>query len=126
MKTENKIKGSPAKIYMTELLGVTTYRCGCRVYNQSHDDAIVDKVCYDCLLLLIGTRQTVVRYGNIPKGGKSYNYRDNKYESGVSCYLLNDKPRPEFSDRPKLVVSAIVIDTGSDDEPIIDSKTIAY
>ncbi len=106
----------------------TTYGCG---HKREGMDRIgenkeynVSYPCYDCQQMMIGTRQIVIRYGDLPQNGKSYNYRDNKNEIGVSCYLPSMRPRPEFSCREKHEYSAIIIGWGSDDEPIIDAETI--
>ena len=96
------------------------------VSDDTPDKIIIsNSPCFDCQQKMIGTRQNVIRYGNIPSCGKSYNYRDGKYEDGVSCYLLNMRPRPEFTEnRKKIKISAVIIGWGGDDEPLIDVKTI--
>jgi hypothetical protein len=107
---------------------ITYYGCGCK--KESAERFGVDKEyhvsypCFDCQQKMIGTRQTVVRYGGCPQSGYSKNYRDNVNEIGISCYLTTMRPRPEFTSRKKHIFSAIIIGWGSDDEPIIDAKTI--
>jgi len=94
-------------------------------YPGHPDQNITVDFCWDCKQKMIGTRQIVVRYGNIPAGGKSYNYATGSYEAGASCYFPAMGARPEFRcGRPRLVFSAIVINTGGDDEPVIDANTI--
>lgn len=98
--------------------------CGRAYYREGHNDLHVE-YCYDCQQKLIGTRQTVIRYGDIPICGQSYNYRDNKREIGVSCYLPGMSTRSEFTKgRKKLKISAVIIGWGGDDEPLIDASTI--
>ena len=95
-------------------------------YKGHPEQDIVREYCYDCKQSFIGTRQTVIRYGNVPKSGLSYNYRDNCNENGISCYLQNMRPRPEFTiGRNKIVFTAIVIGYGGDDETLINLKTIS-
>lgn len=108
---------------------ITKYSCGCSKTSMRRfgpDKKFeVSRPCVDCREKMIGQRFTVIRYGNIPECGKSYNYRDNKYEEGVSVYFENMRPRPEFVEgRNKLVFSAVVVGFGGDDEPLIDVKTI--
>ena len=92
--------------------------------NESDKIIVSGHPCYDCQQKMIGKRVVVIRYGDMPANGKSYNYRDNKYENGVSCYLPWMRPRPEFvEDRNKIKLSAVVVDFGGDDEPLIDKKT---
>lgn len=107
-----------------EFKGKINYSCGHRRNHPGHQDINLSRPCYDCCQAMIGTVQTVVRYGNLPKSGKSYNYADNVAEIGISCYLVGTTPRPEFTDRKKLVFKALVVSFGSDDEPIIDMTTI--
>lgn len=118
---------------MTVKIGrdITNYGCGhTKVGGQRIGvDKIINcsLICYDCQQAMIGTRQNVVRYGEIPESGLSYNYRDSEYEKGVSCYLNGMRARPEFTEgRNKLVFSAIVIGWGGDSEPLIDHKTIKF
>ncbi|KKN34371.1 hypothetical protein LCGC14_0794180 [marine sediment metagenome] len=94
-------------------------------YDGHPEQKIIREYCWECKQSFIGTRQKVIRYGDIPKSGFSYNYRENRNEIGISCYLQNMRPRPEFTKgRKKIVFSAIIIDYGGDDEPLIDMKTI--
>lgn len=69
----------------------------------------------------VGETGTFWRSGKPPESGKSYNSRDNKYESGVSVYY---KPYPNsfagLSDRDWYQVTGKVIESGSDDEPVVD------
>jgi hypothetical protein len=78
------------------------------------------------------------RYGNIPAIGHSYNYRDDRPESGVSLMELDgdmsayniDEISTMFiaaSGRPKVRVSGYLntVRTGSDGEPLVfDAKNI--
>ncbi len=78
---------------------------------------------------LFGTRVEFVRFGDMPKNGLSINHAENKYETGVSCYLVENGKimqtvRGEFSDRKTIKGTAIAIDTGGDCELIIDILTI--
>jgi hypothetical protein len=112
---------------MTRGKDTTVYGCGHKEINEVwgvDHNYNVSFPCYDCQVKLIGTLQTVVRYGDIPAGGKSYNHRDGKSEIGVSCYLESMRPRPWFTDRPKHIFKAVIVGWGSDDEPLIDAKTI--
>ena len=113
------------KTVIKEYEGYREYRCcGKKEYIESHQ-IYKPAYCWNCMQKLIGTRQNVIRYGNIPPSGQSYNYRDNKIEDGVSCYMPNQKPRPEFTKgRNKLEFRAIIRGWGGDDEPLIDAKTI--
>jgi hypothetical protein len=76
-----------------------------------------------------------VRYGNLPRGGRSRNYADDTLEVGVSVYRGEQLPdgraraRPQtnqefvgrhfLTDRPLYVVSGDEIGTGSDGEPVL-------
>jgi hypothetical protein len=105
--------------------GRIEYKCCGKVKYVDGHNVIESTLCADCQEALIGQRVTVVRYGDIPTGGKSYNHRDGKNEAGVSCYLHGMSVRPEFSEgRNKLEFSAIIIGWGGDDEPLIDAATI--
>lgn len=112
--------------------GAIIYRCGHWRYNVSHEDNISRRLCYDCRLALVGTRIDFIRYGDVPESGLSYNYTDNRSESGVSVYGIDpdtgDADQFSFIDisRPTIRGSAICIGYGSDDEPIIDADTIIY
>lgn len=82
------------------------------------------------------TEKGYVRFGKIPKGGKSYNYRDNFYEQGVSVfnamfsadgdYII--KPQNgvqlfgmyEYKNRPAYRVFGKEIGVGSDGEPVLE------
>lgn len=104
------------------------FGCGCTTVGPERwgedKEYFISYPCFDCQQKMIGTRTTVVRYGDMPKGGRSYNYRENKYEDGVSVYLETMRPRAEFTDRPKRIFSAVIIGWGGDDEPLIDANTI--
>lgn len=80
-------------------------------------------------------KEIYVRFGGLPAGGISYNYRDSVSEMGVSCYravLKGDKvyidcPDPGFimfnSDRPLREITGVLVGTGSDGEPLLgDAK----
>lgn len=76
-----------------------------------------------------------IRFGDIPESGKSYNYRDNFYEEGVSAYhaifysdgdyeILSHNPFEMYgmrlySNRPVYRLYGEEIGTGSDGEPIL-------
>lgn len=106
------------------------YHCGCtrddgdnsRTYNAKNK-------CHSCMSKLFGKRVEFIRFGEMPESGLSINYAENKYESGVSCYLVENNNivgtvRSEFEDRKIIRGTAIAIDTGSDDELIIDMNTV--
>lgn len=101
-------------------------KCSHRTKSTNRFQAIkLDGLCWECKKKLIGTRQNVVRFGNIPESGHSKNYASNSYEEGVSVYFEWDNPRGEFQERDKVLkFSAIVVGYGSDDEPLIDADTI--
>ena len=110
---------------------VTIYSCG--HVTESDPRFGIDKKlnisypCLECRTEMIGKRINVVRFGDIPSCGKSYNYRDNKYEIGISCYLIGMNYRPEFTEnRNILLFSAICVGFGGDCEPLIDPNTIKY
>jgi hypothetical protein len=104
--------------------GVDTYSCGHTKWTASHNSGKISRPCHDCMVAMIGTRKTVVRYGELPANGKSYNFADNKQEMGVSCYFDGQIPRPEFTSRKKIIFTAVVVGIGSDDEPLIDTDSI--
>ena len=75
-----------------------------------------------------------IRFGHVPKGGRSYNSRDNVYEEGVSvypalfaasgeCRLLTTPASfgtySTICDRPAYRVWGEVVGTGSDGEPLL-------
>lgn len=76
-----------------------------------------------------------IRYGDIPESGKSYNYRDNFYEKGVSCYnavfykdntykvifnnVLELFGESLYRDRPVYRLYGEIVGKGSDGEPVI-------
>ena len=67
-----------------------------------------------------------LRLGNIPPGGRSYNYRDGHYEAGVSVVELVGWPATRtvsfatLSDRPTIEVEGLLAPVrGSDGEPLI-------
>jgi hypothetical protein len=83
-----------------------------------------------------------VRYGRLPPGGKSRNYRDNLNESGVSVFRGTISPNGEvevqpkhtyeagtllmgdMKSRPLYVVKGKEIGVGSDGEPILSNAKI--
>ena len=77
-----------------------------------------------------------IRYGELPKGGRSYNYRDNRYEAGVSCipaeFASDGSWRPIHNAATKIDqlayeakgvqvyrVWGTEVGTGSDGEPLL-------
>ena len=76
-----------------------------------------------------------IRFGEVPRSGKSYNYRDNFFEKGVSAYhavffpdgsyeVLYHNPFEMFgaysySSRPAYRLYGEEIGTGSDGEPVL-------
>lgn len=76
-----------------------------------------------------------IRFGEVPKSGKSYNHRDNFFEKGVSAYhavffpdgsyeVLYHNPFEMFgahsySNRPAYRLYGEEIGTGSDGEPVL-------
>ena len=122
---------------MATMTEITKYQCGHEeaksyyFFSASDTDRIKHNnsstICYDCRQAAIGQRVDVVRYGDLPVSGRSYNYRDGKYENGVSCYFAAAKPSPFIADgRKKIEFSAIVMGLGSDSEPVIDMGTVIY
>jgi len=85
-------------------------------------------------------KRVFVRFGTLPNSGRSYNYRDNKYESGISVFnalLLHNgqvivKPNTNYElgslftlmDRDAYIVEGEVIGTGSDGEPLLRNAKI--
>jgi hypothetical protein len=78
-----------------------------------------------------------IRYGSLPKSGKSMNFRDNITEKGVSVFNgevlqsgkyrvnLSDNPGSIFAtDRPAYIVSGKQIGIGSDGEPVLENAKI--
>jgi len=74
------------------------------------------------------------RYGNIPKEGKSYNFREGQFESGVSLMEVygGKKTQDEFSamfikakNRPIVKVTGYLntLNTGADGEPLLLDAT---
>lgn len=77
-----------------------------------------------------------IRFGDVPKSGKSYNHRDNFFEEGVSAYhaiffsdgsykVLYHNPFEMFgahlySNRPAYRLYGEEIGTGSDGEPVLN------
>ena len=77
-----------------------------------------------------------IRFGEVPRSGKSYNYRDNFFEKGVSAYhaiffpdgsyeVLYHNPFEMFgahsySSRPAYRLYGEEIGTGSDGEPVLN------
>lgn len=69
------------------------------------------------------------RYGNIPESGRSYNYREQVAERGVSMMQLDGKDkmktlaemRGSFDNRPKINVIGLLnpLEVGGDGEPLI-------
>jgi len=71
----------------------------------------------------IGSEYVFSRLGDAPANGMSYNYRDNRYEDGVSAMSIAGLPDNGASamidtDRPRKWYTGVLIGTGSDDEPI--------
>ena len=79
---------------------------------------------------IIGIKVVGYRYGKAPKCGRSYNYRENHYEDGVSmaqvCYY---KPVGSFAanGEKKYYYEGVVSGIGSDNEICLSSvKQISY
>ena len=79
---------------------------------------------------MIGIKVVGYRYGKAPKCGRSYNYRENHYEDGVSmaqvCYY---KPVGSFAanGEKKYYYEGVVSGIGSDNEICLSSvKQISY
>ena len=75
-----------------------------------------------------------IRFGNIPQGERSYNYRDEFLEAGLSCIKYFKKGRSHFVDvsgisaafflggfheRNAFIIEGKQISTGSDGEPVV-------
>ncbi len=75
------------------------------------------------------TWTTAWRYGEIPEGGQSKNYRDNQLERGVSVMAIDGEPPvktlSEFGIRHRRVVCVggwlNPLDVGGDGEPLLIS-----
>ena len=106
------------------------YSCGCTKDDGDNSRTFeAKKKCYRCMSKLFGTRVEFIRFGEMPESGLSINHAENTYEVGVSCYLVENNEivgtmRSEFADREVIKGTAIAIDTGSDDELIIDMTTV--
>jgi diguanylate cyclase (GGDEF)-like protein len=65
-----------------------------------------------------------IRYGDVPESGRSYNTRENKYESGVSLLSANNLPpvrsfavmSASESSKKEYYIGDILHETGGDDE----------
>jgi hypothetical protein len=80
-----------------------------------------------------GAVDCYIRYGDLPRGGRSRNHDTNEYESGISVYRgkmypdgswavdagINQGAWCLFSNRPVYLVSGREIGTGSDGEPVL-------
>lgn len=80
-----------------------------------------------------GMRIVGYRYGEAPENGRSWNYRDNEFECGVSMASVGyDKEIGSFavsaaSDRKKFYYIGTICGTGGDDEICLsDVKRITY
>ena len=105
------------------------YACGCIRDNGEKEIRQGKDKCYSCMKALFGKRVSFIRYGDIPESGRSINWAENRYEAGVSCYLVEGGKimhtvRGEFCDRNVICGTAIAVGTGSDDELLIDASTI--
>jgi hypothetical protein len=68
----------------------------------------------------IGDAVKCWRKGQIPEGGRSYNFRDKHHEAGVSCYWQPEATSfAGLDDRPWYVVSGVLVGYGSDGEPLL-------
>jgi hypothetical protein len=106
------------------------FACGHKPYwnDGCSDDYVAKSLCYQCLKALIGTEVEFIRFGAPPKSGQSRNHAENKLEAGVSCYLIQngkimDTVRGEFLDRQPYIGKGVMVDTGSDDEIIVEIIT---
>ena len=110
-------------------MGTHTYICG-HTRNRPGVDMTWKHRCYTCRSAEIGTRIQFVRYGAIPASGHSINWAQNTAEEGVAVYRLlgngvhEPTLRAEFASRIPITGTAVMVGTGSDDEPIIDATTI--
>lgn len=119
------------------------WRCSIRRngYNQPVIDcihietqAIIDAAKAAETAAFRGAARGFIRFGDIPEGGRSYNHRDNRPETGVSCfdaefaadgrYRLILTPVLEVSflavaDRPAYRLYGERIGTGADGEPLL-------
>lgn len=108
--------------------GHTTHSGTC----SDHGTYELAGICYDCLKALIGTRIEFVRFGEAPEDGASRNHISGRGEAGVSVYLvlagrtvIAGFPAEIWTRRPIYRGTAVMVDTGSDDEPIVDWSTVA-
>lgn len=74
----------------------------------------------------IGDTIRFVRFGDLPRGGKSWNYRDQVPEVGVSVYLLDENDEPvlvgwsfDIVKRPAYAGRGEILGWGSDGEPVV-------
>jgi len=80
-----------------------------------------------------------IRFGAVPKNGKSYNHRDNVWEDGVSVFeaeFVGNEYRLLFNnhilqssylsvaDRPAYRIYGDVVGTGADGEPLLKVKKV--
>lgn len=82
-----------------------------------------------------------MRFGECPKGGRSCNHRDDRYEAGVSVYAAWRMPdgavvldlrgvdwishvMSNFAERTMHIAGGVRIGTGSDGEPLLTNVTL--
>lgn len=91
---------------------------------RGYHTAIFNAV-YDCgrqgIKIDFGKVVTAVRYGDVPEGGRSKNYRDDYLEDGTSvAYIEGEKEVVWFKDRNKVSLRGILLDQkGSDGESLL-------
>ena len=102
--------------------------CGCtEIYANVGRDIVLKSMCYDCLKERKGTVIDFIRFGKAPE--VSYNYAENRNENGVSVYLIENNTvcqtmRSEFLDRTAYIGTGLMVDTGGDDEPVVEIQSI--
>jgi hypothetical protein len=148
MKTQNKFKGGHNEMQPTQKM-LDAYQRGQELAEKSYEDIIYgdlapDSYFFNDVLNLffeagksgrtIPPYVTGWRYGNIPACGKSYNYRDQRPEPGVSLMAIDgDEMQPTdgisimfiaAQNRPVVKVSGwLHFKRGSDGEPCLVSAT---
>lgn len=87
--------------------------------------------CDDCNHARIGQEIAFIRFGVVPKEGKSKNFRDGYLENGVSVYELGEDGQPvlhgwhyEITKRQPYYGRGVIVGFGSDGEPLVKIKSI--
>lgn len=121
----------------------------CNIHRDGHNRPVIDCIHIETQAVVDaakaaeaaafrGAERGYIRFGALPEGGHSYNYRDNRPEAGISCfdaeisavgqYRLLLTPVLEASyltvaDRPAYRLYGARVGTGADGEPLL---SVAY